>query len=68
MIHPRDADLLLGLQKAGVRFVAADMPETNEMVVGIMAVIPKGERKMIPRRTKEVLIHCDQIPQGPSRQ
>src|ERR671912_1996888 len=29
----RDAAFLLGLQKAGVRFVAADMPETNELVV-----------------------------------
>src|SRR5215216_4646054 len=26
----RDAHFLLGLQKAGVRFVAADMPEANE--------------------------------------
>ena len=30
----RDAHFLLGLQKAGVRFIAADMPEANEMVVG----------------------------------
>jgi hypothetical protein len=30
----RDANFLLGLQKAGIRFVAADMPEANEMVVG----------------------------------
>jgi len=35
----RDAAFLLGLQKAGVRFVAADMPEANELVVGIMAVV-----------------------------
>jgi len=34
----RDAHFLLGLQKAGVRLVAADMPEANELVVGIMAV------------------------------
>ena len=33
----RDAHFL-GLQKAGVRLVAADMPEANELVVGIMAV------------------------------
>jgi len=38
----RDAHFLLGLQKAGVRFVAADMPEANEMVVGIMAVIVRA--------------------------
>jgi hypothetical protein len=31
-----DAHFLLGLQKAGVKFVATDMPEANEMVVGIM--------------------------------
>jgi hypothetical protein len=38
----RDAAFLLGLQKAGVRFLAADMAEANEMVVGIIAVVGKG--------------------------
>jgi DNA invertase Pin-like site-specific DNA recombinase len=51
----RDAHFLLGLQKAGVSFVAADMPEANEMVVGIMAVVAQAERKMISKRTKERL-------------
>ena len=51
----RDAHFLLGLQKAGVRFVAADMPEANEMVVGIMAVVAQAERKMISDRTKAAL-------------
>jgi len=51
----RDAHFLLGLQKAGVPFVAADLPEANEMVVGIMAVIAQGERKMISERTKAAL-------------
>jgi DNA invertase Pin-like site-specific DNA recombinase len=51
----RDAHFLLGLQKAGVRFVAADMPEANEMVVGIMAVVAQAERKMISERTKAAL-------------
>src|SRR5258708_17275158 len=51
----RDAHFLLGLQKAGVRFVAADMPEANEMVVGIMAVIAQGEHRMISERTKAAL-------------
>jgi DNA invertase Pin-like site-specific DNA recombinase len=46
---------LLGLQKAGVRFVAADMPEANEMVVGIMAVVAQAERKMISVCTKSAL-------------
>ena len=51
----RDAHFLLGLQKAGVRFIAADMPEANEMVVGIMAVVAQAERKMISKRTKDAL-------------
>ena len=51
----RDVHFLTGLQKAGVRFVAADMPEANEMVVQIMAVVAQAERKMISKRTKEAL-------------
>ena len=51
----RDAAFLLNLQKAGVRFVAADMPEANELVVGIMAVVAQAERKMISARTKAAL-------------
>jgi DNA invertase Pin-like site-specific DNA recombinase len=51
----RDAAFLLNLQKAGVRFVAADMPEANELVVGIMAVVAQAERKMISTRTRAAL-------------
>ncbi|HEY1979286.1 MAG TPA: recombinase family protein [Xanthobacteraceae bacterium] len=51
----RDAHFLLGLTKAGVRFIAADMPEANEMVVGMMAVVAQAERKMISQRTKAAL-------------
>ena len=51
----RDAHFLLGLQKAGVRFVAADMPEANETMVGFMAIMAQHEREMISRRTKEAL-------------
>lgn len=51
----RDAHFLLGLQKSGVQFTAADMPEANEMVVGIMAVVAQAERKMISARTKAAL-------------
>ena len=47
----RDAYFLLGLQKAGVKFVAADMPEANEMVVGMMALVAQAERRMISERT-----------------
>jgi DNA invertase Pin-like site-specific DNA recombinase len=51
----RDAGFLLGLQKAGVRFVACDMVSANEMVVGIMAVVAQAEREMISQRTKAAL-------------
>ena len=51
----RDAGFLINLQSAGVKFVAADMPEANEMVVGIMAVVAQAERKMISTRTKAAL-------------
>ena len=32
-----------------------DMPEANEMVVGIMAVVAQAERKMISARTTAAL-------------
>lgn len=51
----RDAHFLLGLQKKGVPFRAVDMPEANEAIVGIMAVIAQQERELISRRTKEAL-------------
>src|SRR6478736_644949 len=51
----RDAHFLLGLQKAEVRFVAADMPEANEMVVGVLALVAQAERRMISERTKAAL-------------
>lgn len=55
----RDAAFLLNLQKDlhrhGLRFVAADMPEANEMTVGIMAVVAQAERRMIADRTKAAL-------------
>lgn len=51
----RDAHFLLGLQKAGVKFVAVDMPTANELTVGIMALVAQEERKAISKRTKEAL-------------
>lgn len=51
----RDAHFLLGLQKAQVRFVCADMPQANELTVGIMALVAEEERKAISKRTKEAL-------------
>ena len=51
----RDAHFLLGLAKAGVRFVAVDMPTANDLTVGIMALVAEQERKAISARTKAAL-------------
>lgn len=51
----RNAAFLLNLQEAGVKFIAADNPQVNEMVVGILAVVASEEAKLISRRTKEAL-------------
>lgn len=51
----RDAHFLLGLEKAGVEFVAADMPFANRLTVGILALVAQEEREAISRRTKAAL-------------
>jgi DNA invertase Pin-like site-specific DNA recombinase len=51
----RDAHFLLGLHKAGVEFVAADMPTANRLTVGIMALVAEEEARMISARTKAAL-------------
>jgi DNA invertase Pin-like site-specific DNA recombinase len=51
----RNASFLLSLQDAGVRFVAADNPQVNEMVVGVLAVVAQYEGKMISERTRAAL-------------
>ncbi|WP_339950728.1 recombinase family protein [uncultured Albimonas sp.] len=51
----RNAAFLLALRDSGVRFLAADMPEANDLTVGIMALVAEQERRAISRRTKEAL-------------
>lgn len=51
----RDAHFLLGLQKAGVRFVAVDMPHADNFTVGILAMVAQKERELISQRTKDAL-------------
>jgi DNA invertase Pin-like site-specific DNA recombinase len=46
----RDAHFLLGLEKAGVDSVAADMPNANRLTVGIMAMVAEEERRTISKR------------------
>lgn len=51
----RSVAFLSALQDSGTRFVAADMPEANELTVHIMAAVAQAERKAIGRRTREAL-------------
>jgi DNA invertase Pin-like site-specific DNA recombinase len=51
----RNAAFLLALRDSGVKFVAVDMPEANDLTVGIMALVAEVEREAISRRTKEAL-------------
>lgn len=51
----RNAAFLLTLRDSGVRFLAVDLPEANDLTVGIMALVAQAEREAISRRTKEAL-------------
>jgi DNA invertase Pin-like site-specific DNA recombinase len=51
----RNAAFLLTLRDSGVRFLAVDMPEANDLTVVIMALVAQADREAISRRTKEAL-------------
>jgi DNA invertase Pin-like site-specific DNA recombinase len=38
-----------------VRFAAVDLPEANDLTVGIMAPVAQTEREALSKRTKEAL-------------
>ena len=51
----RNAEFLLRLQRKGVGFVAADMPQANTLTIDLMALVAQQEREAISKRTKEAL-------------
>lgn len=51
----RSVAFLSALQDSGAKFIAADMPEANELTVHILAAVAQAERKAISTRTREAL-------------
>lgn len=51
----RDAAFLLQLRNSSIKFVCADMPEANELTIGLLAILAEHERKVISKRTTEAL-------------
>jgi len=51
----RNAAFLITLQEAGVKFVAADLPQANNLTVGVMALVAQQEAEAISKRTKDAL-------------
>lgn len=47
----RNASFILSLFESKVKFVAVDMPNANELTVGIMSIIAQDEAKRISERT-----------------
>lgn len=51
----RDLGFITDLQKSGVQFVIADMPDATELTIHIYAAMAQHERRLISQRTKEAL-------------
>jgi DNA invertase Pin-like site-specific DNA recombinase len=51
----RNAAFLFQVMESGIKVKFADMPEANEMQIGIMAVLAQYEARMISERTKQAL-------------
>jgi len=51
----RDVAFIATLMKAGVEFIACDMPTANKLTIHILAAVAEAEREMISLRTKAAL-------------
>jgi DNA invertase Pin-like site-specific DNA recombinase len=51
----RNLTFISTLMDNRVRFICCDMPEANELTIGLMAVLAQWERKTISERTKKAL-------------
>lgn len=51
----RDAAFILTLRKEGIKIRFVDLPQADELTVGVMAVLAEHERRLISQRTKAAL-------------
>ena len=51
----RNAAFIFTLKDSGVEFVCVDMPQANNLTIGIMSVLAQDERERISERTKKAL-------------
>ena len=51
----RNASFLLSIRDSNIKFVAADMPEANNLTIGLMACLAEYESELISKRTKAAL-------------
>jgi DNA invertase Pin-like site-specific DNA recombinase len=51
----RNVHFVSGLMQAGVKFVAVDLPEANDLTIHVMAAFAEHEAKRISQRTKDAL-------------
>ena len=51
----RNVHFISGLLESGIKFVAADFPEANELTIHLLSVFAQHETKMISTRTKDAL-------------
>lgn len=51
----RNLLFLLKLQESGVKFIATDIPDANELTVHILAAVAQAERTFISQRTKAAM-------------
>lgn len=51
----RNVHFVSGLMQAGVKFVAIDLPEANDLTIHIMAAFAEHEAKRISQRTKDAI-------------
>jgi DNA invertase Pin-like site-specific DNA recombinase len=52
----RNVAFIANLMESRTKFVAADMPEANDLTIHVLAAVAEHERKAISQRTKDALV------------